>query len=360
MLFRRLWIPRVTLFLLATVTMMAQGRNDALATNPLRGINTRFPRFSAGPGFIVIGSVTLVNGAVPRRLVQLERVCGGRTEGVAYANSKGQYYFNLGILYDPRKPTVGVKHADSFAGCTIHANLEGYRAQSVELVPAIKSEKRTVAEIFLQPAGKSEGAIVSATNARIVEKARNDYDRGLDLAANTRWHDAIAAMKTATSQDANFATAWVSLGKLQILQNDNKDALRSYSQAIAADDRFAEAYIDLAVIETAAAHWDKVVENTDKAIALDPDAFPRAYYLNTMANIKLNKAAAALKSVAEGIRADQDHRFPELQYMRGMLLISQGDKTGARTQLESYLALSPRGDNAENASRQLKSLPEPK
>ena len=356
MIFRRFWIPGVTLFFLTTVTLMAQGRGDALASNPLRGINPRFRRFPAGPGFIVHGSVSLPGGAIPRRIVQLEQVCGGRTLDQAFADSMGHYTFNLGILLDPHKPTAGAKTADSFAGCTIRASLEGYRIRSADLVPAIKSEKRSVAEIVLQPVGKAEGAVVSATDAGISEKARNDYGRGLDLAADTRWHDAIAAMKKATSEDPKFATAWVSLGTLQISQNDNKGALRSYAQAIAADDRFAEAYIDLAVLETAAAHWDKVVENTDKAIALDPDAFPRAYYLNTMANIRLNKADAALKSAAGGIRLDEEHRFPDLLYMRGILLISKGDKASARTQLESYLALAPRGDNAENASRQLKGL----
>ena len=46
--------------------------------------------------------------------------------------------------------------------------------------------------------------------------------------------------------------------------------------------------------------------------------------------------------------------------MQGILLISKGDKAGVRTQLESYLALAPKGDNTENATRQLKGLPAPK
>jgi hypothetical protein len=284
-----------------------------------RRINTRFPRLSSASVFIVTGSVTLVNGAIPRRIVQLERVCEGRTADVAYADSRGQYSFSLGYLYDPRNPTGSHKSADSFADCTICASLEGYRTKSVELVPAIKSEKRRLAEIVLQPVGKAEGAIVSATDAVISEEAKNDYDRGLDLAANMMLRDAIAA-----------------------------------------DTRLGEPYVDLAAIETRLAQWDKVIENTDKVISLDPDAFPRAYYLNTMANIKLDKADAALKSATEGIRVDQDHRFPDSQYMQGILLISKGDKAGVRTQLESYLALAPKGDNTENATRQLKGLPAPK
>jgi tetratricopeptide (TPR) repeat protein len=198
---------------------------------------------------------------------------------------------------------------------------------------------------------------MSATDAGVSKNAKKDYEKGLDLMAAKKWPEALVAMQKASSEDAKFATAWVSVGTLQASLNDSNGALQSYTKAMTADPQFAEPYLDLAVLETAAALWDKVVEHTDKVISLDPDAFPRAYYLNTMANIRLKKMDAAIKNVAQGIRVDQDHLFPDLQYMQGILFINKGDMAGARTQLESYLALAPKGDNAQNASDQLKSLP---
>ena len=347
MISRRLLFPGLALFFLTTVTLSAQrGKGNALNNAPVPDVTS----------FIVSGSVALPDGIIPSRLVLVERVCGGRTVGAAYADSKGHYSFDLGFIFNPSRPTSGGEPAESFADCIIRASLEGYRAQTIALGPAVKSAKPLLAGIVLQPIGKT-AAIMSATDAAISKNAKKDYEKGLDLMAAKKWPDALAAMQKAASEDPKFATAWVSVGTLQASLNDNNGALQSYTKAIAADPQFAEPYIDLAVLESAAALWDQVIQNTDKVIALDPDAFPRAYYLNTMANIRLKKMDAAMKNVAQGIRVDQDHLFPDLQYMQGILLVGKGDMAGARTQLESYLALAPKGDNAQNASDQLKNLP---
>ncbi len=346
MISRQFWIPGLALFFLTTVTLTAQRGRNSLNNQPATDITS----------FVAHGSVALPDGIIPSRLVLLERVCGGRTVGAAYADSKGKYSFDMGFIYDPRKPAAGGEPAESFADCTIRASLEGYRAQTIELGPAVKSGKPLLAGIMLQPVGKTS-AIMSATDAGVSKNARKDYEKGLDLMALRKWPEALAAMQKAASEDAKFATAWVSVGTLQVSLNDNDGALQSYTKAIAADDKFAEPFIDLAVLEAAASQWDKAIENTEKVFSLDPDAFPRAYYLNTMANIRLKKMDAAMKSVTQGIRVDQDHLYPDLQYMQGILLVGKGDFAGARAQLQSYLTLAPKGDNAENASQQLKGLP---
>jgi tetratricopeptide (TPR) repeat protein len=347
MISRRIWFSGLALFFLTTVTLTGQrGKGNPLNNLPSTDTTT----------FIAHGSVALPDGIIPSRIVQLERVCGGRTVGVSYADSKGKYSFDLGFIYDPRKPAAGGEPAESFADCSVRASLEGYRAQTIALGPAVKNGKPLLAGIALQPVGKT-GAIMSATDAAISKTAKKDYEKGLDLMSEKKWREALAAMQKAASEDAKFATALVSLGTLQASLNDTDGALQSYAKAVSADDKFAEPYLDLAVLETGASQWDKVIEHTNKVISLDPDTFPRAYYLNTMANIRLKKTDAAQKSVAEGIRVDQDHLFPDLQYMQAILLIQKGDMAGARTQLESYLALAPKGDNAENASQQLKGLP---
>ena len=85
-----------------------------------------------------------------------------------------------------------------------------------------------------------------------------------------------------------------------------------------------------------------------------PNRSPELYFLNTAANIRLNKTAEAVKSSIEGVRIDQDHAFPDLQYMHGMLLISTWRQTGGRAQLlKSYLDIALNGDNADNAKVQL-------
>jgi tetratricopeptide (TPR) repeat protein len=164
-------------------------------------------------------------------------------------------------------------------------------------------------------------------------------------------------MEKAASGYPKFATAWLSLGTLQAAQSDSNGALKSYARAIAADDKFAPPYIESAVLEAGAGQWDKVVDHTNIAISLGPDSFPRAYYLSAFANFMLKRGDAAKKSVAEGLRVDEDHEYPDLEYIDGILRMTYGDVAGARKQLQSYLDLAPNGANAANARQQLMDLP---
>jgi tetratricopeptide (TPR) repeat protein len=198
---------------------------------------------------------------------------------------------------------------------------------------------------------------MSVTDGDIPKNAKKDYEKGLDNVAKSKLQDAIGAMEKATSGYPKYATAWLSLGMLQSSQNDSGPALRSFAQAMAADDKFAPPYIESAVLEAASGQWAKVAEHTNKATSLDPDSFAGAYYLNAMANIRLDQADAARKSAAEGLRVDEDHEYPDLEYIDGILLMGKSDREGARKRFQSYLDIAPNGINAGNARELLKELP---
>jgi tetratricopeptide (TPR) repeat protein len=134
-------------------------------------------------------------------------------------------------------------------------------------------------------------------------------------------------------------------------------ALRAFAKAIEVDPKFAAPYIEAAALQSAGGDWAKAIENTGYAIALDPEAFPRAYYLNAVAHVRLNDADDAQKRAEAGIRVDVDREFPDLEYMEGVLLMSNNDNKGARKYLESYLAHAPKGVNADIAKKQLAELP---
>ena len=140
---------------------------------------------------------------------------------------------------------------------------------------------------------------------------------------------------------------------LQNARNDIDAALDSYAQAIAADNKFAPAYVERAALQVATGHWSRAAESAAKAIALDPDAFPRAYYLAAVADGRLKLLDAAEKDVAAGLRVDPDREFPELEYLDGLTRLSKGDVRRGREQLQSYLSHAPDGMYAADARQQL-------
>ena len=352
-----LWIRVCTfgLLLVAAASLLAQrgGRQS--------GNNLPTTAFS---DLVVHGSVVMQGGTAPERLVLIERLCGGRVEATTYADSKGRFSFDLGVV-DRGSGSYGrntaaipdtVLSAESTKDCSVRASLLGYRPQTISLDQAVKDNKTELGEMRLEPFGKQESLLTSSTENGVPKNAIKDYEKGLDAAAKSKWQDAIGAMEKATSAYPKFASAWLALGILQSSQKNLGAALQSYERAITADEGFAPPYIESAALESASAQWAKVIEHTSKAISLAPDSFAGAYYLSAMANVRLNQTEAAQKSVSEGLRVDQDHTYPDLEYIDGILRMSKGDSNGARTQFQAYLALDPNGINAENARHLLTEL----
>jgi len=83
------------------------------------------------------------------------------------------------------------------------------------------------------------------------KNAREDYDEGLDAAGKTKWAATISSMEKVTAACPKFAFAWPSLGMLQVLAHNEVAALDSYALAIAADNKFALAYLELAALKVA-------------------------------------------------------------------------------------------------------------
>jgi tetratricopeptide (TPR) repeat protein len=105
-----------------------------------------------------------------------------------------------------------------------------------------------------------------------------------------------------------------------------------------------------------AKQWDRVLEHTGRVIQVYPGSFPRAYSLNAWAHLRLQHFELAEKSAMEGIRVDDEHHPPELEFVAGMALLAKHDREGATKHFEAYLALAPRGVDAALAQKQLASL----
>jgi tetratricopeptide (TPR) repeat protein len=246
--------------------------------------------------FVVHGSVVLPSGVAPGRLVAVALICAGGRHEVTYADAKGRFSFDFGAL-DRRK---GAASTSNLWTCSIRASLDGYHPQAIALESFIKAGKENLGKLELQPIGRQASAVISATDMEVPKNAREDYDEGLDAAAKMKWPEAISAIAKATAAYPKFATAWLSLGMLQVSQNDAAAALDSFTQAIAADNKFAAAYVELAALQLATGQWSQAAESAGKAIALDPDGFPRAYYVAAVADGRLNLLDARKSTSRQG------------------------------------------------------------
>jgi tetratricopeptide (TPR) repeat protein len=297
---------------------------------------------------MVRGSVVLADGGAPKELVTLYGECAGARVFAGTADSKGAFSFNPDSLAAMAKGKT----------CTVRAFLEGYNSEPRALTSLDAKSDIKLGKLVLQPlAATSKGLLSSADDQ--AGKAQKDFDKALDQAANGDLPSAIASLRKATFRDADYSSAWLALGMLEWRRGDRTEARNALLAAVKADGTFALPLIQLASLEAADGDWQRVLEHSQKALELNPAAFPSAYALNAMAHVSLQQVDAAEKSAREGLKLDSGHQYPELEFSLGVVLFSKNEVEEGTGHLLAYLKQAPDGPNAEAARKELSELAQP-
>jgi tetratricopeptide (TPR) repeat protein len=362
-----IWFVEILLGI-SSVTLCAMAQGSVKL--PPQTDNSRFESITTYDvrSFIISGRVALPDGSPPSKLVLVERVCRGITQMGGFADSKGHFSFDLGVLNRDlaKGSTIDYQSSHQLAGnqikpedlisCEVRASLAGYRSDSLSLTSADKSPKQQLGTIVLMPLVNGDAALTSSNDGQVPKNARRAYEKGMDAAAEAKWSEAINSFEKATSLYPGYSTGWLSLGMLQGASNNTKAALVSFRHAMDADPNFVLPYLESAIVENTIREPEKVLEYASKAIQISPGSFPIAYLLNGWANLNLRRYDEAAKSVEEGIKLDKEHHYPDLEFVAGLALLGKGDPEGAEAQLKAYLALAPFGANAAQAQRRLSLL----
>lgn len=290
------------------------------------------------------GLVVLADGSAPMELVEIYGGCGGIQKLIAIADSKGRISFN---------PSVLTGDAIKAKACTVHASLDGYLSETKAVTDTNLKSGGKLGKIVLQPLSSSVDGLISRADGEANKAQRTMYEKALDEAAKQDWANAIASLEKATSAYPGYSSAWLSLGILQQSRRDRAGAEKSFLEAARVDPRFALPLIQAAALEALQGDWQATLAHSQKAIDINPAAFPQAYSLNALANISLQNADAAEKSAREGLRLDTEHQYLELEYALGIVLYSKNDNEGAAKHLQAYVDESPEGSNAAAARNEL-------
>ena len=152
---------------------------------------------------------------------------------------------------------------------------------------------------------------------------------------------------------AKYAIAWYELGRVQLRKNDVPGAHHSFEQAVLADSKYVNPYRALAQLAASAKQWPAVVENTDKLLALNPINFPEAWLQNAVGYFFLNNLDAAEKSTRQGLKLDEEHHLPKLEYLLALVLVQKHAYPEAADHIRKYIALSPNPPDVEDGKKAL-------
>jgi len=325
--------------------------------------------------------------AIPINLM-IERVCNNRARQEVYASQHGDFSMQLGSRNDsfpegsadPASPYDNTARRDLDMGiprrylknCELRASGPGFRPSILSLMDLDPSDANVdVGVIVLRRGAKVKGDTVSAVPYKLPKDARKAYEKGVQAENNGKLADAQKNFETAVEIYPSSANAWFQLGTVLQKQNQGDAARKAYTQATSIDSKFLPPFLSLASMAYQGENWSEVLALTDHILDLDPlnhaavnsyilDLDPLslvgAYFYNAMASYKLNKFEDAERSALKAEHLDLLTHFPQLHLLVAQIFARKNDYAVAIGEIETYLALAPHAQDADQAREQLAKL----
>lgn len=321
------------------------------------------------PGIFLSGKVVIDDGSALTEPAEIVSMCYGQQRNEAHTDSRGAFSFEFmtrtsdvrnaaGSLGDAEdslaNPTSPTGNSRELSSCELRARAPGFVSEVVELGgQGYEIGNHDLGRIVLHRIGQSQGMTVSATTAAAPKSARKAYAKGLDAEKKGKFDEAEKHFSQAVEIYPKYAIAWNELGRIQRHETQPLQARHSFDQAVAADSSYADPYEGLTLLAANASNWQEVAQFSSKLTGLDPVNFPDGWYFNAWANLYLKNIAAAEKSAREGLRIDDRHRLPKLEYVMGIILAQKGDYAGAAEHMQNYEHLARTPTDIAEAQKQL-------
>jgi tetratricopeptide (TPR) repeat protein len=370
----------VLLTLTLTVLASAQGGKPTAGGGGSRGTNTGTSRSTGtqttmgapdnlgmGQRAFISGKVVLDDGTQLTESANVQTICRGHKQTVTHTDSHGGFSFELGDRMSAAVAGMGSADVDTsgttasggrsqrdWHDCEIQAELPGFISQPIDLTSRLSNfDNADVGRLVLHRMAQVEGYTISATSAMAPKDAKKAYEKGREKAAKEKWEEAQQLLTKAVTIYPKYAVAWSDLGRVQMHNNDVVQARHSFEQSIAADPKFTNPYRGLVDLDAQQKQWQPLVTVTGQLLALNPVSFPDAWFRNALGNYYLSNFNEAEKSARQGMRVDDQHQIPKMEYLLGMILIQKHEYTEAATHFQNYLKIANQPSDIEDAQKQL-------
>src|SRR5579863_1287913 len=312
----------------------------------------------------VSGKVVLQDGGELSEPVGIRTICRGQRRMAAFSDAHGSFSFQLG---DPTaEATAAVSDASANTGsramqswsdsrdCQLEAVLAGFSSQTVELSGRLKQlDSINVGRVTLHRLEHVEGTSISVTSALAPSSARKDLEKARQKEKQGKWDEAVKLLENAVQVYPRYAVAWCELGRVQLRSRQVGAAKHSFEQAMTADGQYVDPYDGLAQVALQARDWRGVIEITDKLLVMNSVDFPDAYFFNAAANYYLKNLDAAERVALQGVRVDEGHQVPKLQFLLAVISMEKHDYLAAEQHIRQYLTMATQPADIEQARKTL-------
>jgi tetratricopeptide (TPR) repeat protein len=326
------------------------------------------------------GRVQMEDGTPPPEGVRIERVCGGATHTEGFTDTNGNFGIQIGSVenaaYQDASDTgsdglrsmggTGAGNSGGFnsglgtgvadrrlTNCDLRARLGGYRSQSISLTGRRPMDNPDVGVILLHKDSGEGATTVAASSLAAPKDARKAFDKAQDLMQKGKVNDAYKNYQKAVSLYRGYAAAWCEMGRIEAGSGQFDKAVLSFREAVKADAKYADGYVQLGALAVRDKNWQEAADLTGQALKLNSFDYPLAWFDNAVANYNLNHMEEAEKGAVKTERLDTRHRYPQAEYLEGLIQINRRDYKAAAESIRGYLKRAPDAADAAQARDQL-------
>jgi tetratricopeptide (TPR) repeat protein len=304
-------------------------------------------------GDFLAGDVKIANGSLPWDAIPITVTCAGTISFTTHADAKGNFVIapaepkgSTNIRTDA-KPSVA-----QFVGCKIAAALSGYESSGVTVADRNLLDSPNVGTITLRQDEGAKGSAFSSTSAAAPKDAAKAFEKARTDRLENKPDRAEKDLQKAVQVYPQFAEAWYQLGRVQEVLK-SPEAKNSFAKAVAADPQFVLPHERLAILAAQTANWQEVVNETSRALELDPRGNVQVWYFNGLGNAQLQKMEVAEVSAKKALAMDPLHEQPNTEQLLAVILVGRRDFAGALQHLKSCVTYLPAGPNLELVKQQI-------
>lgn len=310
-------------------------------------------RLNGDAGAFLSGNVSVAGGNLPWAPIRITVTCNGKASFTTNTNANGEFViaekqrFGSTQAIGREKSFVG-----QFVGCTVTAALPGFQSSQLTISPHNVQESPKIGSIKLTPEEGPTGSAVSITTAAAPKDALKSFHKAREDCLSEKPDRAQRELQKALEIYPQFAEAWYQLGRLQATLN-SPEAFNSLSKAAAADPKFVLPYELMAALSATAGKWQKVVDETNHALQLNPRGNLDVWFYHALGNYQLKHLDIAQASASKSLSMDPLHVQPATEQLLAVILSAKHDQQGALQHFRNCLTYFPTGPNLELVKRQI-------
>jgi tetratricopeptide (TPR) repeat protein len=321
---------RVALLLLPFLCLQVFQAVAQLQTGDIR-VYVTYPDDRATSGQVKVG---LISGS------------NGNQIGETYTNDHGRAQF-LNV-------TLGNYHV-LVSGQNIQTTeSETFEVDARTATQSIFVRVRPAAENDRPNATRPGSATVSASDLMVSKKASQEFDKATKLIAKQEWKKAIDQLHKALALYPAYAEAYNNLGVVYARLGDSVKEREALQKAIAVNDHFAPAFVNLARLEMKEHNFAAAEADLNKATSADP-ADARTLALLAQAQLLDVHYEDAITS-AHKVHSMSHAPYALVHYIAARACERLNRLSDAVSELKLFLTEEPSGESATVARQEMAAI----